>query len=152
MNIFTSNDAVYNEIKESCPAAAIVRNDSVIQVGYDSLPHGGLGTSGYGNYHGRFSFECFTHARPEVSRPLFCRPYDDLGLLRYNPFPPFKARLLEQAMWMTPDTPPIPRFWVVIGLVVVLVVMFPDAAMSQTVKSVLADGLEGVVRWLRNSQ
>lgn len=38
-------------------------NDTVTHVGSTTLPFGGVGTSGVGSYHGKASFECFTHAK-----------------------------------------------------------------------------------------
>ena len=34
-----------------------------------SLPFGGVGQSGFGAYHGRFSFDTFSHYKPVLSRP-----------------------------------------------------------------------------------
>ncbi len=38
-------------------------NSAIIHVGSHYLPFGGVGTSGMGKYHGKFSFECFSHSR-----------------------------------------------------------------------------------------
>ncbi|WP_114819145.1 NAD(P)-dependent benzaldehyde dehydrogenase MdlD [Chryseobacterium sp. KLBC 52] len=38
-------------------------NSTIIHVGSHYLPFGGVGTSGMGKYHGKFSFECFSHSR-----------------------------------------------------------------------------------------
>jgi hypothetical protein len=45
-------------------------NDTVVHmVGHD-LPFGGLGESGMGQYHGKASFDCFSHQRTVVRRSL----------------------------------------------------------------------------------
>ena len=49
------------------------------------LPAGGRGNSGIGNYHGKYGFETFTHAKGIMSSPLWFDPK-----LKY---PPFKGRL-----------------------------------------------------------
>jgi hypothetical protein len=36
----------------------------------DSLPFGGLGPSGMGNYHGKFTFDAFTHRRSCLVKSL----------------------------------------------------------------------------------
>lgn len=38
-------------------------NSTVSHVGSHILPFGGVGTSGMGKYHGKFSFENFSHIR-----------------------------------------------------------------------------------------
>ncbi|MGU3375892.1 NAD(P)-dependent benzaldehyde dehydrogenase MdlD [Chryseobacterium sp. M5A1_1a] len=38
-------------------------NSTIIHVGSHYLPFGGVGTSGMGKYHGKFSFESFSHSR-----------------------------------------------------------------------------------------
>jgi aldehyde dehydrogenase (NAD+) len=58
-------------------------NDTIMHVANNHLPFGGVGNSGMGNYHGRRSFEVFTHAKGIVKRakyldiPLRYPPYDD---------------------------------------------------------------------------
>ena len=36
-------------------------NEAVMQVNNSNLPFGGVGNSGMGRYHGKYSFECFSH-------------------------------------------------------------------------------------------
>ncbi len=50
-----------------------------------SLPFGGRGNSGIGSYHGRFSFENFSHKKAIMKTPLWFNP-----ALKY---PPFKGKL-----------------------------------------------------------
>ena len=38
-------------------------NDTIMHLANDHLPFGGVGHSGMGRYHGRDSFEAFTHRR-----------------------------------------------------------------------------------------
>ncbi len=58
-------------------------NDTVIQFGNARLPFGGVGHSGLGAYHGRYSFETFSHLKPVVEKanwldiPLRYAPYTD---------------------------------------------------------------------------
>ncbi|MCA2692362.1 MULTISPECIES: aldehyde dehydrogenase [unclassified Microcystis] len=50
-----------------------------------SLPFGGRGNSGIGSYHGRFSFDNFSHQKAIMKTPLWFNP-----ALKY---PPFKGKL-----------------------------------------------------------
>lgn len=58
-------------------------NDTVSHVGSQTLPFGGIGESGMGAYHGKSSFDTFTHRRSVLTRsnlvdmPLRYPPYGD---------------------------------------------------------------------------
>jgi aldehyde dehydrogenase (NAD+) len=55
------------------------------------LPFGGVGASGQGSYHGRASFEAFTHQKSVLKKPF--RP--DLSL-RYPPYGNDKIKWLKR--------------------------------------------------------
>ena len=60
-------------------------NDTIMHIANDNLPFGGVGNSGMGRYHGRDSFDAFSHRRGVVESPA--RP--DLPL-RYPPYKGFR--------------------------------------------------------------
>ena len=39
-----------------------------MQVINTNLPFGGVGNSGTGRYHGKYSFECFSHMKPILEK------------------------------------------------------------------------------------
>ena len=43
-------------------------NDVINQIVPKDLPFGGVGQSGMGQYHGKASFDCFTHYRSVLTR------------------------------------------------------------------------------------
>ena len=57
-------------------------NDTVLHLANPAIPFGGVGTSGLGSYHGKYSFDTFTHAKgvlKETTRldiPLRYPPYE----------------------------------------------------------------------------
>lgn len=59
-----------------------VANDSIIHFANDNLPFGGVGHSGMGAYHGKYSFKNFTHEKPIIKRSFW---FDLPG--RYAPYP-----------------------------------------------------------------
>ena len=59
-----------------------VANDSIIQFANDNLPFGGVGQSGMGAYHGKYSFKNFSHEKPIIKRSFW---FDLPG--RYAPYP-----------------------------------------------------------------
>ncbi|MGB3591452.1 MAG: aldehyde dehydrogenase [Nonlabens sp.] len=62
-----------------------VINDSIVQFVNKRLPFGGVGKSGIGSYHGKKTFEVFSHAKSVVHR----RTWLDITLK----YPPFKGKL-----------------------------------------------------------
>ncbi len=101
--VFTSSASVFQNMIEACPAAAASRNDCTIHVGSVHLPLAGLGSSGYGAYHGKFSFDAFTHPLSVFYRP--CLPGTDYNMLRYHPFQGPKGKVLRMAISKLGDVP-----------------------------------------------
>ena len=56
-------------------------NNTIWQLSNHHLPFGGIGNSGIGAYHGKYSFERFTHAKPVMSTPAWFDP-----AIKYPPF------------------------------------------------------------------
>ncbi len=56
-------------------------NDVILYFTNDKLPFGGVGHSGMGSYHGKYSFDTFTHYKPYVERPTWFDPKQ-----RYAPY------------------------------------------------------------------
>ncbi len=60
-------------------------NDTIMHIANENLPFGGVGNSGMGAYHGRLSFDAFSHRRAVVVSPRkFDIPF------RYMPYKLFK--------------------------------------------------------------
>lgn len=68
-------------------------NDTVMHPADHRLPFGGVGLSGMGRYHGRYSFDTFTHEKPILVRGL----HPDTKI-RYAPFSERKTELLKRKM------------------------------------------------------
>jgi aldehyde dehydrogenase (NAD+) len=66
--LFTRDRAVQNRVLASTRSGGVCINDTVLHMIGKGLPFGGLGDSGMGAYHGRASFDCFTHRRPVLRR------------------------------------------------------------------------------------
>ncbi|MBB6370648.1 NAD(P)-dependent benzaldehyde dehydrogenase MdlD [Chryseobacterium shigense] len=61
--VFTENQAFADDILSRTTSGDAEINSAIIHVGSHYLPFGGVGTSGMGKYHGKFSFENFSHSR-----------------------------------------------------------------------------------------
>ena len=65
-------------------------NDTIIHLATSRMPFGGVGNSGMGCYHGRDSFDTFSHRKSVVEKSVLV----DLPV-RYAPYSPMKDRLLR---------------------------------------------------------
>lgn len=63
MYIFSKNKEYIGSVKSRISSGNITINDTVKHVSIDSLPFGGVGHSGMGSYHGKYSIETFSHRR-----------------------------------------------------------------------------------------
>nr|XP_008508714.1 PREDICTED: aldehyde dehydrogenase family 3 member B1-like [Equus przewalskii] len=70
-------------------------NDGFMHVSLASLPFGGVGASGMGRYHGKFSFDTFSHHRGCLLRS---QGMEKIYSIRYPPYTPRNLRMLLVAM------------------------------------------------------
>ena len=65
-------------------------NDTIIHLATSHMGFGGVGNSGMGSYHGRQSFDTFSHRKSIVQKSTLV----DLPI-RYAPYTPSKSKLLR---------------------------------------------------------
>lgn len=68
---FSENKVNINNILKCTTSGGVTINDTVIHVANGNLPFGGVGNSGIGSYHGKASFDTFTHKRSVMERGTF---------------------------------------------------------------------------------
>jgi|SRR5690554_107779 len=68
-------------------------NNVLAHLGNPDLPFGGVQTSGSGNYHGRYSFLCFSHAKSIMKTKTWIDPF-----VKYPPFSKFKLKVLKKLL------------------------------------------------------
>lgn len=83
--VFTSNRKKEKEWIEALPFGGGCINNTAWHFTNHHIPFGGIGNSGIGAYHGKSTFNTFTHAKPVMKTPLWFDPP-----IKY---PPFKGRL-----------------------------------------------------------
>ncbi|KAJ8751131.1 hypothetical protein K2173_016312 [Erythroxylum novogranatense] len=89
---FTNDESLRRRIISETSSGSLVFNDAVIQYIADSLPFGGIGESGIGKYHGKFSFDTFSHYKV-VARRSFLTDF----WYRFPPWNANKLTLLEKS-------------------------------------------------------
>jgi len=61
--LFTESKKVIQKVLNECKFGGGCINDTIMHVSSDYLPFGGVGESGMGSYHGKASFDTFSHYR-----------------------------------------------------------------------------------------
>ncbi|KAF3447002.1 hypothetical protein FNV43_RR12182 [Rhamnella rubrinervis] len=86
-----SNDKKLKELfVMTVSAGGVVINDTTIHLAVHTLPFGGVGESGMGAYHGKFSFDAFSHKKAVVYRSFVGD-----AAVRYPPYTKGKLRVLK---------------------------------------------------------
>jgi aldehyde dehydrogenase (NAD+) len=79
--IFSRSSKFIRKIEERYAFGGGVVNGAMIHLANPKLPFGGIGSSGFGRYHGRYGFETFSHLKSMTRSSL----WPDIPL-RYAPF------------------------------------------------------------------
>ncbi|MEH1784632.1 aldehyde dehydrogenase [Nostoc sp.] len=90
--LFSQDKNLQKRVLQETSSGGVCINDTVMQVGVSSLPFGGVGDSGIGNYHGKASFDTFSHNKSVLQNSFWL----DLKW-RYAPYQgklPFIKKLL----------------------------------------------------------
>jgi aldehyde dehydrogenase (NAD+) len=59
--LFSQNKNLQKRVLQETSSGGVCINDTMMHFGVSSLPFGGVGDSGIGNYHGKASFDTFSH-------------------------------------------------------------------------------------------
>lgn len=91
--LFSDDRDAQRQVVEGTTSGDVCINEVVLQLAVPGLPFGGVGPSGMGAYHGRWSFETFTRARGVLRKSLrFDVP------LRYPPYSEWQRRWIRRLM------------------------------------------------------
>jgi acyl-CoA reductase-like NAD-dependent aldehyde dehydrogenase len=85
--IFSRNQKIQEQILEQTSSGGVCINETIMHVGVTDLPFGGVGDSGIGAYHGKASFDTFSHYKSILSRPFW-------GDLNWR-YAPYQAKTLK---------------------------------------------------------
>ncbi|KAL4612214.1 hypothetical protein ACB092_08G182400 [Castanea dentata] len=90
---FTKNKTLQSRMISETSSGSVTFNDTIIQYAADTLPFGGVGGSGFGTYHGKFSFDTFSHEKA-ITRRSFLTEF----WFRFPPWNNHKVQLLASAL------------------------------------------------------
>uniref|UniRef100_A0A453HIY6 Aldehyde dehydrogenase n=1 Tax=Aegilops tauschii subsp. strangulata TaxID=200361 RepID=A0A453HIY6_AEGTS len=88
--LFTKDKKLQQDFVSNVSAGGMLVNDVALHLTNPHLPFGGVGDSGTGSYHGKFSFDCFTHRKA-----VLIRGFGGEANARYPPYTAEKQRILR---------------------------------------------------------
>lgn len=80
--VFSHNKKLIKRMIDETSSGGVTGNDVIMHFTVNSLPFGGVGSSGMGTYHGKFTFDTFSHQRPCLLKGL---KGESVNKVRYPP-------------------------------------------------------------------
>ncbi|XP_058830515.1 aldehyde dehydrogenase, dimeric NADP-preferring-like isoform X3 [Topomyia yanbarensis] len=91
--IFSANKKDQRTLINGTSCGGICINDTMMHAAVETLPFGGVGSSGMGAYHGKYSFDTFTHRKSCLAKD-FNAIGEKLASSRYPPYSDTKLTFL----------------------------------------------------------
>ncbi|XP_064476693.1 aldehyde dehydrogenase, dimeric NADP-preferring-like isoform X2 [Ornithodoros turicata] len=95
--VFSKDQKVINRFMNETSSGSMCANDTLVHLSIDTLPFGGVGPSGMGRYHGKYSFDAFSN-----KKAVLLRNYNPIGEAfgrkRYPPLDDFKLSYFKQLL------------------------------------------------------
>jgi aldehyde dehydrogenase (NAD+) len=89
--LFTENAELQELILDNVPFGGGCFNETITHLGNPHLPFGGVGNSGMGSYHGKYSFETFSRKQGVLKKPVWPDPD-----LKYPPYDESKLKWIKK--------------------------------------------------------
>lgn len=99
--IFSNENKHVEQVLLETSSGNFMVNDLLMHMSLETLPFGGVGSSGIGRYHGKYSFDTFTHEKSVLHRSL---GFERLLWMRYPPYSEDKLGWVKKilAKWRIP--------------------------------------------------
>lgn len=91
--IFTGESLVADQLLTRTSSGGATVNHTMLHFAVSDLPFGGVGESGMGAYHGRASFDTFSHRKSVLRKPFMIDPS-----IMYPPYDESKEKWLKRLM------------------------------------------------------
>lgn len=88
--LFTTSSSKRKRIFHEISFGGGMLNDTITHLTNASLPFGGVGYSGMGNYHGKFGFDAFSHHKSIIQKTNLIEPF-----IKYPPYTKFKMKIIK---------------------------------------------------------
>jgi aldehyde dehydrogenase (NAD+) len=91
--LFSSDPLIQESVLERTSSGGVTVNHALLHLAVPALPFGGVGPSGMGAYHGRASFETFSHKKSVLVKPTWFDPS-----VFYPPYTAFKQKIVRKVL------------------------------------------------------
>ncbi len=91
--LYSSSAQTFEAVVSRTSSGGMVVNHGFLHLGVPALPFGGVGESGMGAYHGKASFETFSHRKSVLRKPVGLEPS-----LLYAPYTPRKETWIRRLL------------------------------------------------------
>lgn len=95
--IFSNDRKITDLVLENTSCGGVGVNDTLMHITPESLPFGGVGNSGMGAYHGKYSFDTFVHKKSILVKDLGSLG-ERLSAARYPPYSDSKLNYLTRML------------------------------------------------------
>lgn len=95
--VYSENKHIQELFMSQTSSGGMAINECLLQMSVESLPFGGVGSSGMGAYHGKASFDTFTHYKSILIRDLGYVG-EKVGEMRYPPYNDKRLDLLSNLL------------------------------------------------------
>jgi acyl-CoA reductase-like NAD-dependent aldehyde dehydrogenase len=95
--VFTKKSSIANKFIKQTSSGGVAVNDVVLHTAHPGVPFGGVGESGMGNCHWKYSFETFSHKKAVVRYKQCWLHHKVESPMR---FPLYKADFMDRVMTM----------------------------------------------------
>ncbi|XP_076283853.1 aldehyde dehydrogenase type III isoform X1 [Lasioglossum baleicum] len=102
--IFTKDRGVQELIVNQTHSGSVAINETIMQFTVDTLPFGGVGNSGMGCYHGKYTYDTFVHKKGCLIKD-FNKLAETLASCRYPPYTDKKLSFLGSLVAKRPSIP-----------------------------------------------
>ncbi len=89
--LFTRDRKLEDRFTRYVPFGGGCVNDTIVHLATSEMGFGGVGASGMGSYHGKKSFDTFSHEKSILKRGLWADPP-----MRYQPYASWKDKLIRR--------------------------------------------------------
>lgn len=83
--LFSKNQKYQERVLRETSSGGVCINDTIMHIGVPELPFGGVGDSGIGSYHGKASFDTFSHQKSVLKNSFFMD-------IKFR-YPPYEGKL-----------------------------------------------------------
>jgi len=95
---FSNDKKVINRISMETTSGGFIANDCLMHFSVAQLPFGGVGASGMGSYHGKKSFDTFSHAKSSMFKD---QNLEFANTIRYPPYTESKQKMVKSMVGKT---------------------------------------------------